>query len=190
MKNIRYLLTAFAAALIAAGEVFKDYADNTPGDDVDDDGVITGTQVADGVATLDKSGLPHHPSIHASTKTIKADGTWTRRKGVDDVTYAAVVAELRKTHPAPTAAAAPTPAPAPVTAGPAIKLPTKLVPPKAKTAYEQLCDWLAANVGKGDVTQEWVNTSFAEGGVTLAELATDEKVSAEWLEAFQGAVAG
>lgn len=43
----------------------------------------------------DADGLPWDERIHASTRSTKADGTWTRRRGVSDETYDAVMAELR-----------------------------------------------------------------------------------------------
>ena len=54
---------------------------------------------------VDKNGLPWDSRIHAGTKALNADGTWKKRRGVDDATLAAVTAELQGT---------PTPAPAPV----------------------------------------------------------------------------
>lgn len=59
----------------------------------------------------DKNGLPWDERIHAGTKALNADGTWKKRRGVDDATVAAVTAEL--TGAAPTPAPEPTPAPQP-----------------------------------------------------------------------------
>jgi len=44
---------------------------------------------------LDKDGLPWDARIHSSNKKMKADGSWTRRRGVDDVEFDRVKAELR-----------------------------------------------------------------------------------------------
>lgn len=68
--------------------------------------------------TVDKNNLPWDERIHAGTKALNADGTWKKRRGVDDATIASVTAELRGT-PAPTPTPAPvaeTPAPTPVPA--------------------------------------------------------------------------
>jgi hypothetical protein len=46
-------------------------------------------------ANTDADGLPWDERIHASTRSMKADGTWTRRRGISDETYDAVMAELR-----------------------------------------------------------------------------------------------
>jgi len=75
---------------------------------------------------VDKSGLPWDARIHsgpAKDKPKNADGTWRKKRGVDDATVAAVTAELRAAMQAPApgnavtapaAAVAPTPAqPAP-----------------------------------------------------------------------------
>ena len=71
----------------------------------------------------DTSGLPWDERIHAGSKTTKADGTWTRRRGVDDATYKSVEAELRAQaglgNPQPQPVAIPQPAatsPVPVAA--------------------------------------------------------------------------
>lgn len=44
---------------------------------------------------VDAEGLPWDERIHASTRSVKADGTWTRRRGISDETYETVMAELR-----------------------------------------------------------------------------------------------
>lgn len=70
---------------------------------------------------VDKNGLPWDARIHsgpAKDKPKNADGTWRKKRGVDDATIAAISAELRAVMSAPTpgnaAAGVPTPAqPAP-----------------------------------------------------------------------------
>lgn len=62
--------------------------------------------------TVDKNNLPWDERIHAGTKALNADGTWKKRRGVDDATTASVTAELQGTP-------APTPTPAPVAETPA-----------------------------------------------------------------------
>lgn len=68
----------------------------------------------------DKNGLPWDERIHAGTKALNADGTWKKRRGVDDATVAAVTAELTGAAPQPEPTPAPqpdpTPAPAPTPA--------------------------------------------------------------------------
>jgi hypothetical protein len=45
---------------------------------------------------LDKKGLPWDARIHASSKTINADGTWRQKRGVADALVTTVEAELRQ----------------------------------------------------------------------------------------------
>jgi hypothetical protein len=190
--NTRYVLTAIAAALIAAGESLQIHAADYTGDDTGStdsmDEPVGEAVVTDGA--VDSSGLPWHPAIHSSSKKQKADGTWNRRKGVQDVEFNRVAAELR----ALAAAGTPAPAAAPVAAptpGPAIKLPgaapsITLAPP---TPYAQLCAWLAANSGEGKpLSTEQVESAFKENGTTLAALAADQEASTAWLNAFKAAV--
>lgn len=71
---------------------------------------------------VDKNNLPWDARIHAGTKALNADGTWKKRRGVDDATIAAVTAELttvapeatQQETPKPSAPVAETPAPTPV----------------------------------------------------------------------------
>lgn len=102
----------------------------------DDGKVVTFTTTAAGdddegeqnnaAPNVDKNGLPWDARIHAGTKALNADGTWKKRRGVDDATIAAVTAELNSVNsaapqtetpvptPAPVETPVPTPAPAPV----------------------------------------------------------------------------
>lgn len=64
----------------------------------------------------DKNGLPWDERIHAGTKALNADGTWKKRRGVDDATVAAVTAELTGAAPAPTPEPTPAPQPEPTPA--------------------------------------------------------------------------
>lgn len=67
----------------------------------------------DAPPATDKNGLPWDERIHAGTKALNADGTWKKRRGVDDATVAAVTAELTGAAPTPTPQPEPTPAPTP-----------------------------------------------------------------------------
>lgn len=86
-----------------------------PSDDDDSGPVDTGAPA------VDSSGLPWDERIHAKTKATVADGTWRKKRGVDDATVASVEAILRSASPpmpimAPPVAAAPIPVapPAPI----------------------------------------------------------------------------
>lgn len=83
-------------------------------------------------AALDSSGLPWDARIHASTKGVIADGTWRRKKGVDEAEFERVKAELLAAKgnvpPAPMAPAAP--------AAPAADVPPAPTAPAAPAAPE------------------------------------------------------
>lgn len=49
-------------------------------------------------ATLDADGIPWDARIHASTKTQNKDGTWKKLRGVSEVLYGQVHAELQAAH--------------------------------------------------------------------------------------------
>lgn len=44
---------------------------------------------------LDANGTPWIEAVHATTKSKKADGTWTKKRGTDDAVLAAAEAEAR-----------------------------------------------------------------------------------------------
>lgn len=98
-----------------------------PATSEDDEGEGTAPAIPLPAGTVDKAGLPWDERIHAATKAFNADGSWRKRRGVQDATVTAVEAELRAgaapamPMPAPAAiplpvppVAAPIPAPAPV----------------------------------------------------------------------------
>lgn len=197
--NTRYLISALGTALHAMAASLMASAEQCPVDisgatelpegDAEGDGISAGV-VTD--ATRDRAGLPWHPSLHASTKKFKTDGTWVNRKGVKDAERAAIESELRKTNPVPTAAST-TPA---VTGTPTmggLKLPglpsLSLVP---ATPYAELCAWIAANADKGGpLTTAWIEAQFAAQGGTLAALADPAlgEHAKMWLASFKNALA-
>lgn len=193
----KYLIKSLGIALIAAGESLCDSANAMP--DVSGYQEVTpavmgqdGAQIAPSTianAELDAEGMPWDERIHASTKTKTAVGLWTKKKGVDDMTKAAVTKELRELYPAPQAAAPVAPAPAPV--APAIAMPT-MAAPMAPTPYQELCAWLATNTGDGKVlSSQWVTDTFNASSTTLAALATaDATLLKQWLDAFKAVLAG
>lgn len=63
-------------------------------------------------ALRDTSGLPWDSRIHASAKTVNADGTWRYKRGVDALEIANVVQELRGVLSIPAPPPPPQPAPA------------------------------------------------------------------------------
>lgn len=47
---------------------------------------------------LDKDGIPWDARIHASSKAKNADGTWRKMRGVNEITYGEVFAELQERY--------------------------------------------------------------------------------------------
>lgn len=88
------------------GEVVSETVVPVPQPEPQDDETVN-----DAPPATDKNGLPWDERIHAGTKALNGDGTWKKRRGVDDATVAAVTAELTGAAPAPTPE--PTPAPQP-----------------------------------------------------------------------------
>lgn len=197
MGKLKYILYTIAAAMMAAANSIKDSADNVPATlDVDSDGVIgatlpgatgtTGEPLNTNAPAVDSAGFPWDERIHASTKTIKADGTWTKKKGATPPVVAAVEAELKAKMGTP-GVGGPLTLPGTGVGLPAIgglALPGST--PPALTNYQQLVAYLAAKTGPGKVVDDaWVNNAFAGWGLTLAGMATDEANSALVLAEFK-----
>lgn len=68
--------------------------------------------------TLDKSGLPWDDRIHSSNKAFVSDGTWRKRRGVEDALIAQVEAELKAIMNIPVAPVVPPPPPVAVVVPP------------------------------------------------------------------------
>ena len=202
MASMKYMLAVMGLAVVAAGKVLVEHSDQI---DAMDDALpqpdtatvpttaapaqITIAEIAD--APRDKNGLPWDERIHSGNKTINADGTWKKRKGVSDAVVDAVTAELRATCGMATgsgAATAPTgtitpvadiaPLPNQVVAPPApVAVPVPAViaaPAPVSTPYTQLCDFLAKNTGEGHALNDaWIAKFFEVNGTTLPALATD-----------------
>lgn len=58
-------------------------------------------------ATVDADGLPWDNRIHSTPASLKKDGTWRGKRGLDDATRDAVTAELRAVMAAPAAGVSP-----------------------------------------------------------------------------------
>lgn len=54
----------------------------------------TTTSNAPAASDVDSKGTPWDARIHSESKATVADGTWRKRRGVDDATFTAVMAEL------------------------------------------------------------------------------------------------
>jgi len=144
------------------------------------------------VSDLDADGLPWDERIHSSGKSRTAKGVWTKRKGVDNATYASVSVELRNrvagtagaTPVVPAAPAAPVPevpaAPTlPVPAAPAAvpSVPAAPAAPTPANVPGVPIDILAINqaVQAGRIAIEELNGVLqAFGASSISDLFTNE----------------
>lgn len=55
-------------------------------------------------AQLDKDGIPWDERIHSGTPTLTAGGTWRKKRGVNEVEYGRIHAELQTAHASPNVA--------------------------------------------------------------------------------------
>jgi hypothetical protein len=110
-----------AALLNSVGAVAAGVPFTVTSDDDGDESNAAPVAVTPG--TVDSAGLPHDARIHSKAASVNADGTWRKRKGVDQATVTAVEAELR--------ARAGTPAPSPAASAPP---PAASAPPPAASA--------------------------------------------------------
>lgn len=85
----------------------------------------------DAGAQIDARGFPWDARIHAGTKGIKQDKSWTYKRGVDKALIAAVEAELRAVMAAPVATV-----PAPPITDPAAAFSAPVPPPPSDGAAE------------------------------------------------------
>ena len=192
----QYLINALGLAFVAAGQSMIASA-AAPMTDFSDPVIWAGdgpggpgtalplmSPAAIAAAELDSQGLPWDERIHAGTKSKTAVGAWTKKKGVDETTSAAVIKQLREKYPAPAVASPQVAMPV----APQVALPGF---PTAMTPYQELCAWLAVNTGEDkELTSQWVTDQFKAASTTLAELATAETaLLKQWLDAFKGVLA-
>ena len=144
---------------------------------VDAPGVSAASDPQVGVE-LDVNGTPWLADVHAGTKSKKADGSWTRRKGVQESTQLAAEQAAREklagTPAAPelppvTAPAAPA-APAAMPGMPGIAA----IPTAAPVSYEQLVEKYGQLAAANLITPEAAMAIYAAVGVDVATLATNE----------------
>lgn len=124
-------------------------------------------------APFDKTGLPWDGRIHSRGRSMNADGTWRAKRGVDDATVAAVVAELRGVVAAPAvtaddvaAAEAAWPFTPPVPAAPAAPVPPAPPAPTAPVAdFPSFMARVVPAVAAGTISESQVTTILGEFGV-------------------------
>lgn len=139
---------AMAEALRDAAQVVRNGADPLPSEQLIAQAAAQASAlpppaVAEELPEVDADGIPWDERIHSSSKAIVADGTWRKKRGVNEVYFGEVVAELQAAQegeptappappapPAPEVASAPVPPPPPVVEN----APTAEAPPAAASA--------------------------------------------------------
>jgi hypothetical protein len=140
-----------------------------------------------GSVELDKNGLPWDARIHAESKAKIADGSWRRKRGVEDTLVAQVEGELRQVMGAPAVAplavptvttpapAAPVGASSPTTTASPVVAPPPPAPPAppaadARQVFVQLVGRSAAAMAAGKLTQQEVTDCCTAAGVPMLPL--------------------
>jgi hypothetical protein len=113
---------------------------------------------------VDKNGLPYREQMHAKSKSINADGTYRKAKGLDEAVFNALASQvLGRPYPSAAATAPATTtiaAPSLPTQQPALGLPS--LPPANTTpavpGLAELIDFAAANMAPtGRITNDWLS---------------------------------
>lgn len=195
-KMAEFKLIIDAGNLSELGEIIAKLTGSTPGHTITvaHPNPVTATPTPPGDDTeetnanppsVDKNGLKWDERIHASTKTTNADGTWKKKRGVDDALVASVTAELTAgATPTPGATVTPTPTPTPGAVVTPTPTPGATVTPNADRIkdFQSIVQDLMTNgtaihpayqsTYHGAVTQALLK----KAGVTNIPAATDEQM--------------
>jgi len=129
-------------------------------------------------APKDSAGFPWDERIHSSAKSFNKDGSWKKKRGVQDTVVSSVEQQLRLTYPAPnpqgafTPPAPPPPPPAPVGQVP----PPPPPPPPAAPAQTGALDFIGlmgkitGHIAAGKITQADVAGVCQQFGIAAAPL--------------------
>lgn len=132
----------------------------------------------------DASGLPWDERIHAASKALNSDGTWRKRRGVDDATVDAVEAELRGATVEAPAAISTTPEDrepvAPPPAPPMLSLPMPTAPAAPPPVdYPLFAKTLNEAYTSGKLTADRLTEIYAKHNITdVNVLMTNETLRA------------
>lgn len=135
---------------------------------------------------FDISGLPWDVRIHAANQATVADGTWRKKKGLNDAAFiATVTAELRAKHPVTQAAATAAAPAAIVTTAPPPPPVTQTAPPPPATTAAAAPPPPAAPPAQS--LMEWIGDMMPKGRVTFVEITEEcKKLGANALSDFAG----
>ena len=175
-QHIDALAAAITSAIVA-------YVTTFPTEEAAADNDTPNT--ADVTGQVDSAGFPWDERIHSGSKSKKADGTWTYKKGASCL-VPAVEAELRAKGHGVAAPAAPVVTTPPVVTAPVVPSLTITAPviEAPKSEYTKLCDLIAANSDK--LNAAWVKALFDANGVPggLPSLANDEDRSKQFYDSI------
>lgn len=183
MTNTRKM-TSLAAAIVVLFHSLSDndrndVLDNINGDNAEgfaiSPGAVDQQQNAPAASTaptnndLDGDGVPWDARIHASTKTRTQKGVWTKKKGIDDATYASITASLKGTAAAPATGASTPSLPPPPGAPSAPSLPPPPAAPQAPE-FADLVTLLTQQTHSPDnptgrLTAQWISDTLKHYGV-------------------------
>ncbi len=124
---------------------------------------------------LDANGTPWIEAVHATTKSKKADGTWTKKRGTDDAVLEAAEADAR-------AKIAGTPV-APEM--PPVEVVEETMPPVEMT---ELVNLYSTKQAEGLITPEGFSALYAQYDTTPADLATNETARRQMFDHLNGLV--
>lgn len=123
------------------------------------------TQSSDGsvstAGSLDKDGIPWDERIHSSSRVKNADGSWRRKRGIDDAKAAPVESELKALMGIPAAATVPAP---PVASTPIATVVAD------RQAFVALLVKATGAIGAKKITQDDVNNAVIALGVPSLSL--------------------
>lgn len=159
--------------------------------------------VVTGEALRDDRGVVWHGDFHASTKTKKGDGSWTKRKGVSNDAINAYEAQFLNgaavAAPAMTVSVPPVPAsvvipatPVPAMPGlpgaaPVLPMPAAVIPP-APVDYQEIVTAYGALMTAGKIGnapgQYPIETLYAGAGIDPQQLQTEETARAALMAKF------
>ena len=132
--------------------------------------VVPATPVAPSIRSCDKDGLPWDERIHASSKTLNADGTWRKKRGVSDAEVTQVEAQLRGVMAIPAGTvltATPVTGVLPVSENGTVLLAVPPPPPVVEDseAFVKLVGRASAAIQGGKLTQDQVTKCVESIGI-------------------------
>ena len=135
---------------------------------------------ANGDVELDSKGTPWLEAVHAGTKTKNQDGSWKKKRGVDETVLAEAEAAAR-------GEVAQVPPTDPVQAEMPMTMPTEVMQPTV--SIDDVHGKWAECMQAGKVTVEGAMDMYAEIGVDPSQLQTNETERAKLFAHLEGLLA-